>query len=236
MRKNMRKEMILGLLLVGIMSVFLGGCLDTTEISDVNQVDVNEPTVVPTAPVIEEPIVTPTPTLPAPKYAIGNVVGDEIDAIAGCVIGSFNELGDRYSIQIVGNKEGTWMFYLNDKKHSVKRAELEERYPVLLAQGIRISDIPTLKQKDAKILSKSTHRDSLGWPHITAEVENTGIDTLKFVKVVATIYDKEGTVIAVESTYTQPHTLKRGEIAPFEIVCMSDIPNGAQYKVTVGWN
>ena len=228
--------MILGILLVGIVSIFSGGCLDTTEISDVNQVDVNEPTVVPTAPVIEEPIVTSTPALPAPKYAIGDVVGDEIDAIAGCVIGSFNELGDRYSIQIVGNKEGTWMFYLNDKKHSVKRAELEERYPMLLAQGIRISDIPTLKQKDAEILSKSTHRDVFEWVHIIGEVKNTGIETLKFVKVVATIYDKDGTVIAVESTYTQPHTLKRGQVAPFEIVCMSNIPKGAQYKVTVRWN
>ena len=232
----MKKEMILGLLLVGIMSVFLGGCLDTTEISDVNQVDVSEPTMVQTAPITEEIIVTPTPALPAPKYAIGDVVGDEIDAIAGCVIGSFNELGDRYSIQIVGNKEGTWMFYLNDKKHSVKRVEFEERYPVLLAQGIRISDIPTLKQKDTEILSKSTHRDSLGWLHIVGEVTNTGVETLEFVKVIATIYDKDGTVIAVESTYTQPHTLKRGQVAPFEIVCMSNIPKGAQYKVTVRWN
>lgn len=235
MRKNMRKEMILGLLLVGIVSVFLGGCIGTTEINDVNQVDISEPTMMQTAPISEEPIVTPTPTLPAPKYAIGDVVGNEIDAIAGCVIGSYNELVDRYSIQIVGNKEGTWMYYLNDKKHSVKRVELEEGYPVLLARGISISDIPTLKKKDAKILSKSTHYDSLGWLHITGEVENTGLETLEFAKVVATIYDKEGTVIAVESSYTQPHTLKRGQVAPFEIVCTQDIPSG-KYKLSVGWH
>jgi hypothetical protein len=231
----MEKEMILEILLIGIVSIFGCGCIDTTEVSDVEQIDISEPAVVPTVP-IEQSIVTSAPTLPAPKYAIGNVVGDEADAIAGCVIGSFNELGDRYSIQIVGNKEGTWMFYLNDKKHSVKRAELEERYPVLLAQGIRISDIPTLKQKDAKILSESTNRDVFEWVHIVGEVKNTGIETLKFVKVVATIYDKDGTAIAVESTYTQPHTLKRGQVAPFEIVCMNKVPIGAKYKLTVDWN
>ena len=232
---DIKKELILGILLVTVVSIFGCGCIGTTEVRDVNQIDVNEPTVVPTVP-IEQSIVTPTPALPASKYAIGNVVGDEIDAVAGCVIESFNELSDRYSIQIVGNKEGTWMYYLNDKKHSVKRAELEEKYPVLLAQGISISDIPTLKQKDAELLSKSTHRDSLGWMHIVGEIENTGVETLEFVKVIATIYDKEGTVIGTDRAYTQPHTLKRGQVAPFEIVCMQDIPSGAQYTLTVVWS
>ena len=232
----MEKELILGILLISVVSIFGCGCIDTTEVSDVEQIDISEPAVIQVTP-IEEPIVTPVPTtLPEPKYARGDVVGNDISASAGCVIGSFNELGDRYSIQIVGNKEGTWMYYLNDKKHSVKRIELEEKYPVLLARGISISDIPTLKKKDAEILSDSSYRDSLDWGHIVGEIENTGLETLKFVKVIATIYDKDGTVIGMDSTYAQPHTLKRGQVAPFEIVCMQDIPSGAQYKLTMEWN
>lgn len=227
--------MILGILLIGIVSVFLGGCLDTTEVSNVDQIDVSEPAVVQVTPV-KEPIVTPTPTLPAPKYAIGDVVGNNPDASAGCVIGSFNELGDMYSIQVVGNKEEVWVFYLKPStKHSVKRAKLEEEYPVLLGHIDSLLDIPILKGEDAEILSKSTHHDSLGWLHIVGEVENTGIETLKFVKVIATIYNKDGTVIATDSSYTKPHTLKRGQVAPFEIVCMQDIPSG-KYKLTVEWH
>lgn len=225
-------EKLLVILLVGIVSLFGCGCIDTTQVDTVSEV---EPTATPQKSTqIPEP--TAIPTLPAPKYIIGDVVGDKIDAIAGCVVCSYNEVSDIYTIQIVGNKEGTWMYWRNENKRPVKRAELEEGYPILLARGVSLSDIPTLKAKDAKILSMSTTRDVFEWLHIVGEIENTGIETLEFVKVIATIYDKADKVIGVESTYTQPHTLKRGQVAPFEVICMGDIPTGVRYKLTVSWS
>ena len=228
------KNEIIGILLVSILSVFGAGCLDTTDTSGVNQAIIDTPAAIDVVAVpVEEPVVTLVP----PKYAVGDVIGKDIAGIVGCVIVSYSELGDMYAVKIIVNKEGTWMYYntASETTRMAGRARMEETYPVLLAH-ISVQDIPMMKQKDAEILSKSTHRSSTGRFHIVGEVENTGIDTLEFVKVIATIYDTGGTVIGTDSTYTQPYTLKCGQVAPFDILCTGDVPQAGKYKVVVDWN
>ena len=114
------------------------------------------------------------------------------------------------------------------------REDIENDCPILITH-VDLSSIVTLKEKDAEILSKSTHRDSLDWLHIVGEVKNTGMTTLKYVKVIATLYDEDDTVIGTDFTYTQPSTLEPGQTAPFEIICTGDIPHGVSYKLTVDY-
>ncbi len=224
----MKKAVIV---IIGLFVVSLFGCMciDTTDVEDSPVSEVITDTSA------DSP--APTANVAIPKYVIGDVVGKDIADLGGGVIISYNAVNDKYTIKIVGNVKGTWMYIAeNSDTYVIKRAKLEEDFPVLLAHIESIEDIPTLKTKDAKILSKSTHYDSLGWLHIVGEVQNTGIDTLEFVKVIATIYDKEGTVIGTDFTYTQPHTLKKGQTAPFEIIYTEDVPSGSKYKLVIDWN
>ena len=233
-----------------VVSAFFGcGCIDTPKVDDVN---LDEPAAMPVVPLVEEPVVTLAPPLVEepvvtlapplveepviPKYKVGDVIGKDIAGIVGCVIVSYSELGDMYAVKIIVNKEGTWMYYntASETTRMAGRARMEETYPVLLAH-ISVQDIPMMKQKDAEISSKSTHRDVFEWMHIVGEVKNTGIETLEFVKVIATIYDKDGTVIGTAFAYTTPHTISKNDVAPFDVLYMNDVPAGAKYKLVVNW-
>jgi hypothetical protein len=215
------------------MVVLIAGCIDNgSELTQpVPTEELPKPTSIPTP--VPTPIPTPVPELN--KYVPGDIVTDEqSQKRVGLAILSYNKDTDKYETRVVTDRrtDGNWIY--ESKIFLEEREHIEELYPVLLAH-VELSSIVTLKEKDAEILSKSTHRDSLDWLHIVGEVENTGMTTLKYVKVIATIYDKDGTVIGTDYTYTQPSTLEPRQTAPFEIICTGDVPGSGKYKLTVDY-
>ncbi len=56
-----------------------------------------------------------------------------------------------------------------------------------------------------------------GWLCIVGEVRNDWTKPLRFVRVTATLYDKQGDVVGADSTYTDPSTISPNSKAPFKI-------------------
>lgn len=61
-------------------------------------------------------------------------------------------------------------------------------------------------------------QDSVGAVHFVGEVVNKGIESARFVEVVATFYNSGNQVIGTKSTFTDPGTIVPGQAAPFELI------------------
>jgi hypothetical protein len=73
------------------------------------------------------------------------------------------------------------------------------------------------------VLSSTSFRDDTGAYHIVGEVKNNSpIDSMKYVKVVATLHDKTGKVFGTDFTFSDVYVLRPAEKSPFEII-LSDI-------------
>lgn len=53
--------------------------------------------------------------------------------------------------------------------------------------------------------------------NIDGEIQNTGMESLDFVRVTATFYDATSSILGSDFTYTEPYTLEPGQTAPFEL-------------------
>lgn len=73
------------------------------------------------------------------------------------------------------------------------------------------------------ILSSSSFRDDTGAYHIVGEVKNNSpTDSTKYVKIVATLYDKTGKVVGTDFTYADVGVLRPEEKSSFKII-LTDI-------------
>jgi hypothetical protein len=52
---------------------------------------------------------------------------------------------------------------------------------------------------------------------INGEIQNNGTEPLNFVKVTATFYDVNNSVLGNDYTFTKPYTLEPGQSAPFRL-------------------
>src|SRR5574342_852819 len=77
------------------------------------------------------------------------------------------------------------------------------------------------KTESLEILSSNAKRDMLDNFIISGTVTNHDQKTANTIVVIATLYDKDGRVVATSKTYTQPDYLKAGGITPF-LVSMFD--------------
>jgi len=69
------------------------------------------------------------------------------------------------------------------------------------------------------VLSSSSFRDDTGAYHIVGEVKNNSPrDSMNYVKIVATLYDKTGKVVGTDFTYTDIEVLRPAEKSPFKII------------------
>lgn len=68
------------------------------------------------------------------------------------------------------------------------------------------------------ILTHSGWLDSIGYYHVSGEVENVGEGAASFVKITATFYDSSDTVVATSFTYTHLSVLLPGRKSPFEVL------------------
>jgi len=71
--------------------------------------------------------------------------------------------------------------------------------------------------RDVRLLSIHARYDGdLECLSVFGEVRNEGNHTADFVKVILTLYDSEGEVVAVDFTYTTLDELRPGQTSPFE--------------------
>jgi hypothetical protein len=81
--------------------------------------------------------------------------------------------------------------------------------------------VPPLSQPTEippRILSDNNYFSSTGTFHIVGEIINESFEPVRFVKIIATFYDSNNSVIGTDFTYTSPSTLQPGQKAPFDMI------------------
>jgi hypothetical protein len=68
-----------------------------------------------------------------------------------------------------------------------------------------------------RILSDNNYVDSIGTLHIVGEVINESYQPVSYVRITATFYDANNSVIGTDYTFTSPSTLQPGQRAPFDL-------------------
>jgi hypothetical protein len=81
--------------------------------------------------------------------------------------------------------------------------------------------VPPLSQPTEippRILSDNNYFSSTGTLHIVGEIINESFEPVRFVKIIATFYESNNSVIGTDFTYTSPSTLQPGQKAPFDLL------------------
>jgi len=108
---------------------------------------------------------------------------------------------------IMPGKKGPFDVSFNDKILSqIYRYSLEIEYKPA-----------TPKTESLEILSSVSKRDMLDNFIISGTITNHDQKTANSIVIIATLYDKDGRVIATGKSFTKPDYLKEGEIRPFFI-------------------
>ena len=75
-------------------------------------------------------------------------------------------------------------------------------------------------------------KNSYTGPSVVGRVKNTGASSAKFVQVIGALYDAEGQLLDVASTYAKKDTITAGSDSPFELEFRSDV-EGATFELFV---
>jgi len=89
----------------------------------------------------------------------------------------------------------------------------------------------SLPRQDLVILSHESYKDGK-WLHVRGEVQNTGTTPAEYVKLVVTLYDANGNVVATDFSYTALDTIPAGGTSPFE-TGTDYWPNFDHYEIQV---
>jgi hypothetical protein len=102
----------------------------------------------------------------------------------------------------------------------------------LLQYGYSQTTAPTpALANQISVLSSSSFRDDTGAYHIVGEVKNNSpIDSMKYVKIVATLYDKTRKAFGTDFTFSDVDVLRPTEKSSFKII-LTDIRQSQ--KITV---
>lgn len=103
-----------------------------------------------------------------------------------------------------------------------------ERHELLVEY--RVTRQPPLRGFETNVGSVRT--SSTGSLRITGEVRNNTGVAAEYVKVIAALYDADGTVIAVDFTYTERREIEAGGRSPFEVLILN-APRYASYTLWV---
>lgn len=93
------------------------------------------------------------------------------------------------------------------------------------------SSIAHMPKQALKILSCSDNIDSLGFMHVICEVQNNGSGTSTFTQLIVTTYDKNGNVVEVDFTYTEPSSIEPGQKAAGEAIITNNVERISDYVV-----
>lgn len=88
---------------------------------------------------------------------------------------------------------------------------------------------------DVVMLSQKLKKGG-GYNDIIGQVKNLGSDTVEFVKIGLTVYDKNGDVVGTDSTYAAATTLKPNQKSSFDIFSSKDNFQGMKsYELSLQW-
>jgi hypothetical protein len=93
-------------------------------------------------------------------------------------------------------------------------------YPPPASPSYTIPYNPSLTQPTdvpPRILSDNNYVDNIGTLHIVGEVINESYQSVSYVRITATFYDSNNSVIGTDFTFTSPSTLQPGQRAPFDL-------------------
>jgi len=89
---------------------------------------------------------------------------------------------------------------------------------------------------DVVMLSQKLKKGSGDYNDIIGQVKNIGSDTVEFVKIGLTVYDKNGDVVGTDSTYSTATTLEPNQKSSFDIITTKDNFDGmASYELSLQW-
>src|SRR5262245_4621665 len=72
----------------------------------------------------------------------------------------------------------------------------------------------------------SIHKDSIGYAHLTGEIQNNGDSPVTFAKIIVTVYDANNGVVGTAFTYTDPTTVPAHSTSPFDLMISPDNMQG----------
>lgn len=110
-----------------------------------------------------------------------------------------------------------------------------DNYSSTSSENSTVNSENTPKAK-VEVVTHSVQSTDFGSKYIVGEVINNGEKEASFVKVTATLYDKEGAVVGTEFTYagdTSSTALQPQMKVPFKIYVDSTFDN---YKLDITWN
>jgi hypothetical protein len=84
------------------------------------------------------------------------------------------------------------------------------------------------------LLSQKLKKGSGDYNDIIGQVKNVGTDTVEFVKIGLTVYDKNGDVVGTDSTYST--ALQPNQKSSFDIISTKDNFDAmASYELSLQW-
>lgn len=93
--------------------------------------------------------------------------------------------------------------------------------------------VPT---EDVVLLSHRLKEGGGDYNDVIGQVKNIGTDTVEFVKIGLTVYDRNGDVIGTDSTYSDATTLKPNQKSSFDILSNKDNFDGMEsYDLSLQW-
>jgi len=105
--------------------------------------------------------------------------------------------------------------------------------------NVEVERVPSSSQSDLNITSANSYFEG-GSFYIVGEVLNNADGDKEFVKVTATLYGDENSVIGTDYTFTDPSTITSNEAAPFKLLIgtndVGDLNDIDSYKITASAN
>lgn len=99
-----------------------------------------------------------------------------------------------------------------------------------------VPNVKTAPVTDVVLLSQRLKKGSGDYNDIIGQVKNIGSDTVEFVKIGLTVYDKNGDVVGTDSTYSTATTLEPNQKSSFDIFSSKDNFDGMEsYELSLQW-
>ena len=94
---------------------------------------------------------------------------------------------------------------------------------------------PTNKIQTIELLQHQIKQDDF-FNELVGQVKNSFDSDVTFIKVTATFYDKDGTVLNTAFTYTDPQDLPAKSKGSFNMLIGGNIDEIDKYDITITWN
>ena len=106
----------------------------------------------------------------------------------------------------------------------------------LEAEGAPAEEKDTARAEDLVLLSQKLKKGEGDFNNVIGQVKNIGSDTLEFIKIGLTVYDKNGDIVGTDSTYAESSTLGPNQKSSFDIFSSKANFEGMEsYELSLSW-